>query len=195
MAPDNWVILHSRTVDYGETWTEPDIIGGYCGYPGTFYDGHQAHPDIEFGSQRLYMAFDNYPAPCTSTDRDVFLLVSETWGATWNAAVQLTTDVDDEHDPAIGAVKNHLDHPTAVVAWTRYYNEWDDDVWVRYTQDGGVTWGVMGCIACAIPKERNVNLATSRSQGMIHAAYWARPTSTTPRPPSTPRTRGSGRIH
>ena len=171
-AVDNWVILHSRTLDYGATWTVADIIGGYCGYPGEFYDGREAHPDIEFGSQRLYMAFDNYPAPCVSTDRDVLLLISEDFGASWGSAIELAATVDDEHHPAIAAVKNHIDEPTAAVAWTRYYQELDNDVWVRHTVDGGQTWSGSGCIACSTPEERFVNLAASPSEGLLHAAYW-----------------------
>jgi len=171
-AIDNWIFAFSRTTDYGATWVAPEIVGGYCGYPGEFYDGTEAHPDIEFGSDNLYIAFDNYSSSCTSTNRDIFLLTSENYGNSWGAAVQLTSDDDDEHDPAVGAVKNYTGTPTTVVAYTRFWNELDNDVWFTYTQDDGATWNYASCIACATVEEKYVNLATSHDQGMIHAAFW-----------------------
>jgi len=169
---DNWVFMHSRTLDYGDTWTEPEMVGIYCGYPDLFYDASEAHPDIEFGSGRLYIAFDNYSSSCTSTSRDVSVLISETFGSIWSSAIQLTSDVDDEHDPAIAAVKLYPDNRTVVVAYTRFWDEEDDDVWYRYTQDGGATWPSPLCIACSTVEERNVNLATSNNLGSIHAVFW-----------------------
>jgi hypothetical protein len=172
MAVDNWVFLTSRTTDLGETWAEPEITGGYCGYPDLFYDAHQAHPDIAYGSGRVYLAFDNYPSPCTTSERDIFVLMSENWGFSYGDAVQLTTSGDDEHDPAVGAFKNFTDMRTAVVAWTRYWGEMDDDIWRMSTQDGGETWAGSGCIACTTLEERNINLATSPALGMVYAAFW-----------------------
>lgn len=171
-AVDNWVFLHSRTLDYGDSWTTPEIVGGYCGFPDLFYDASNAHPDIEYGSHNLYIAFDNYPPPCTSPYRDIFLLTSPDWGASWGTALQLTFDNDDEHDPAVAAVKGCDPDTTVVVAYTRFWNELDDDVWYRYTQDNGATWSNAHCIACTNDEERNVNLVTSYYQGAIHAAFW-----------------------
>ncbi len=172
MAIDNWVILQSRTIDFGETWSDSEIIGGYCGYPGSFYDAHQAKPDLAFGSGRLYMAFDNYPSPCTTSERDIFVLVSQNFGYSWGDAVQLTNSGDDEFDPAVAAVKSYWENRTAVVAWTRFYGELDDDVWRKFTLDGGETWSINGCIACSIFEERNINLSSSPYQGMLYAAFW-----------------------
>jgi hypothetical protein len=172
LAVDNWVFLHSRTIDYGETWSNPEIVGGYCGYPDEFYDATNAFPDIGCGSANVHIAFDNYPSPCTTTTRDVYLLTSHDYGVTWDPAVELTSDVDDEYEPAVGAVNNDTVNPTTVVAYNRYYNEWDDDVWYGYTQDDGASWTLNRCIACATPEERDVNLVTSNGPGSIHAAFW-----------------------
>lgn len=172
LAVDNWVFLHSRTIDYGETWSIPEIVGGYCGYPGEFYDANNAFPDIGCGSANVHIAFDNYPSPCTTTTRDVYLLTSHNFGVTWDPAVELTSDVDDEYEPAVGAVKGDTANPTTVVAYTRYYNEWDHDVWFGHTQDDGANWVLNRCIACATPEEQDVNLVTSNGPGLIHAVFW-----------------------
>ncbi len=172
LAPDNWVILKTQTVDYGESWLESEIVAGYCGTPGSFYDGHQAHPDVACGSGLVYLAFDNYPYPCMTYERDIYMLISDNWGSTWGDAIQLTTSDDDEHGPAVAAVKYNNDDPTAVVAWSRYYNELDDDVWKIVTVDGGETWSINSCIACSTEEERSVNLDSSPNQGMLYAAFW-----------------------
>ena len=172
MAVDNWVFLHTRTLDWGESWETPEIVGGYCGYPGEFYDATDARPDIEYGSNNVYIAFDNYPSPCTTPQRDIFILTSENYGATWDTGVQLTSYDDDEHDPAVAAIKHYTTAPTTIVAYTRHWSELDDDVWVRYTQDDGANWYSGGCIACSTMEERNINLVTSNYEGAIHGAFW-----------------------
>lgn len=172
MAVDNWVFEHARTTDYGDTWTTPEIVGGYCGYPGEFYDATHARPDIEYGSGNLHIAFDNYPSPCTSAQRDIFLLTSHNFGGSWDPVVALTTHSNDEHDPAVAAVKSYPDNITTVVAYTRDYYDMDDDVWFTYSQDDGATWDSPSCIACSTPQERNINLVTSNDTGYIHGAFW-----------------------
>ncbi|MBD3237552.1 MAG: hypothetical protein GF330_12670 [Candidatus Eisenbacteria bacterium] len=172
MGVDNWVLLHTRTRDYGASWEATDAIAGYCGYPGEFYDATYAHPDIAFGSGNLHVAFDNYPSPCSTTSRDIFFMTSTDYGASWGTADQLTSDPDDEHDPAIGAVKNSAAVPTVVVAYTRFWDELDEDVWYRATQDG-ILWSGARCISCTTEWEKMVNLVTSRSEGMVHAGFWS----------------------
>ncbi|RPJ44036.1 MAG: hypothetical protein EHM19_07455, partial [Candidatus Latescibacterota bacterium] len=140
MGVDNWVLRFSRSLDYGNSWQTPATLAGYCGYPDEFYDGNEAFPDIDYGSRCLYAAFDNYPSPCTSTDRDVYAMKSSDYGATWASAIRLTSEADDEHGPRVGAVKNYLDERTAVVAYTRYWNGLDDDVMYHGTENGGTSW-------------------------------------------------------
>ncbi len=172
LGVDNWVIEFTRTTDYGATWATPTIVGGYCGYPGEFYDATVARPDIEFGSGNLHIAFDNYPSPCTESQRNIYLLTSHNYGGTWDPVVEIAAHSNDEHDPAAAAVKSYPENTTMVVAYTRNYYDMDDDVWFAFTQDDGATWDTNNCIACATPEERNVNLATSDHTGYIHAAYW-----------------------
>jgi FlgD Ig-like domain len=172
MAIDNWVFLTSRTTDYGATWETPGIVGGYCGYPGEFYSGVYAHPDLAFGSDNLYLAFDNFPGPCTLADRDIFLLTSEDYGNSWNTAVQLTTSTHDEFAPTVGAVKNYTEQPTAVVAFSRTWDGIDKDIWKVYSQDDGATWSSPSCIQCTDDNETYPVLITSENQGYIHAVWW-----------------------
>ncbi len=175
LGVDNWTLATSRTIDFGETWTTVQTIEGYCGFPGNFYDGLEAKPDIDFGSGYLYVAFDNYPAPCSSTDRDIFILTSTDFGSTWSEKVQVSTSYnDDEYSPAIGAMRGDLSNPAAAVAWTRNFGGSDHDVWYNSTQDGGVSWDGVDCIACSVEEEGGVNLASSTVTGMIHAAFWDR---------------------
>jgi uncharacterized repeat protein (TIGR01451 family) len=171
-AVDNWILRFSKSTDFGTTWQTPFSIGGYCGYPDEFYNAAYAYPDIDFGSQTLYAAFDNYTSACTSTNRDVFALYSTDYGTSWSSAVPLTADIDDENDPAVAAVKNHNANPTAVVAYSRNYDKLDHDVWYAYTQDRGVTWDANNCLSCVVGVDEFLpDLATSADQGLIHGAY------------------------
>jgi hypothetical protein len=171
-AVDNWVIMHSRTTNGGDSWVPPEIVAGYCGFPDEFYDASEAHPDIEYGSDNVHIAFDNYPPPCTITSRDIFMITSEDFGSTWVTGVRLSGDLDDEHDPAVASVKNYDANPTTVVAYTRFYDALDNDIWYAYTQNDGTTWDVSNCIACTTEEEKYVNLVTSYDHGAIHAAFW-----------------------
>jgi len=171
LGVDNWILETSRTIDAGESWTTAQTIGSYCGYPGNFYDGNQAHPDMDFGSGLLYIAFDNYASSCSSTARDIFVLTSSDFGGTWNEKVQVATSDDDEYDPAVTAARGQTSDHSAVVAWTRNYEGSDHDIWYRSTQDGGQTWGWIDCIACSLEEEGGVNLGASPQLGMIHAVF------------------------
>jgi hypothetical protein len=170
---DNWVLRFSRSLDYGATWQAPTTLTGYCGYPDEFYDGTEAYPDIDYGSRRLYVAFDNYSPPCTSTGRDVFAMQSADYGATWAAAIRLTSETDDEYGPRVGAVKNYLDEPTAVVAYTRFWHDVDNDIMYHGTEDGGASWSTHLCMSCTPDTEEIApDVEASFSQGRIHAAWW-----------------------
>ena len=171
-AVDNWVLRFSRSFDYGANWTTPTTIAGYCGYPDEFYNAAYAHPDIDYGSRNLYVAFDNYPPPCTTTSRDIFVMNSTDYGGSWSSAVRLTTSSDDEYDPAVAAVKSDTINKTAVVAYTRYYHSLDRDVCYAYTRNGGGTWFTNRWLAYTTDNEKSPDLTTSDYRGAIHAAYW-----------------------
>ena len=171
-AVDNWVLRFSRSFDYGGNWTDPVTVTGYCGYPDEFYNAQTAHPDIDYGSYNLYVAFDNYPPPCTTTTRDIFVMNSTNFGVSWSSAVRLTTSADDEYDPSVAAVKGYTTNKTAVVAYTRYYTSLHRDVRYAYTRNGGSTWSTNWCLACTADNEKSPDLTTSLNKGALHAAYW-----------------------
>jgi parallel beta-helix repeat protein len=171
-AVDNWIIRFSRSFDYGETWENPTNIVGYCGYPDEFYDATNAHPDIDFGSGVLYVAYDNFLPGCYDPYKDIYVLTSVNYGYTWSSVVRLTTSNDQEFDASLGAVKNYTSAPTAVITYTRYWASSDYDVWYVYTQDGGATWSSGSCIKCSYDNEHSSDVATSLSQGALHVAFW-----------------------
>ncbi|MFH1681989.1 MAG: hypothetical protein ABIH26_15275 [Candidatus Eisenbacteria bacterium] len=170
---DNWVLRFTRSLDYGATWETPTTLAGYCGYPDEFYDGGEAYPDIDYGSRYLYVAFDDYSAQCTSTNRDVFAMRSTDYGASWAGAIRLSSEADDEHGPRVGAIKNYLDERNAVVVYTRFWSGIDDDIMYHGTEDGGTTWSAHRCMSCTpVAEERSPDIETSFSEGRFHAAWW-----------------------
>jgi hypothetical protein len=170
---DNWVLLHTRTLDEGDTWTTPETIASYCGTPGEFYNAAASRPDVDFGSNILYAVFNNYPAPCSTDMLDIYVLVNDNFGASWDdPPIQLTTSGDTEYDPTVAAIKEEATNKTALVAYGRYYLSMDEDVRYTYTQDGGETWSSSRCIACSTPNEAAPVLTSSHYQGAFHVAFW-----------------------
>jgi parallel beta-helix repeat protein len=171
---DNWVIEHSRSTDSGASWSSPAIIAGYCGYPDDFYNASNAHPDIDFGGGRLYVAFDNYQSACTVMRRDIYIMNSTNYGSSWNPAVQLTSNDDDEFGPTIAAAKHDFIDRTIVVAYTRYKSaDYNYDVYYAYTKNGGRYWTTNWYMTYTTDdNEKTPDLATSYEKGAIHLAYW-----------------------
>ena len=166
---DNWVIQFSRSFDYGDNWTVPVYIGGYCGYPDQYYNAINAYPDIDWGG-RLWVAYDNYESACTNTNRNIHVMNSENFGSTWSSPATVSYNNEDDFAPRIGAVKNYAGNDTAVVGHTRYDGV-DNDVRYARTPNGAVSW-FTGCILCTTGDEMYPDLETSYTRGTIHAAMW-----------------------
>ncbi|MBN2170609.1 MAG: hypothetical protein JW819_04710 [Candidatus Krumholzibacteriota bacterium] len=172
---DHWHLGFTRSTDYGVTWSPATELHEYCGPPGPYqYDGGAGHPDIDYGSGMLHVAYDDYAPACTVDSKEVYVRSSNDLGGSWSSYAQLTSDEDDEFDPAVGVVKGLPGAETVVVAYTRLWDGTDHDVWCSYSQDHGASWLVGGfCVACgSAQQERSPVLATSVDQGLFHLAYW-----------------------
>ncbi len=171
LGVEGWMVMHSRSTDYGVSWTSPlDLIDQYSTY---WSSGDLSPPDIAFGSGHLFLTYCNAVNPGTDDLREIFVSRSTDFGATWGAPVQLTSNDDADYEPAVAVVRDYPSAVTAVVAYTRYYDEEDLDVWHVYTQDGGDTWFSPYCLRCFVGQdERAPGLATSFSAGSVHAAVW-----------------------
>jgi uncharacterized repeat protein (TIGR01451 family) len=165
-----WSLRYCRSTDYGETWSSPSTIASYC----SGYNAANAEPDIDYGSEVLYVAYDDFPPGCTSTNRDIYVMTSTNDGVSWDTPVRITSYADDEYDPVVAAVNQGDTAQTAIVGYTWYYTGSDYNARTKYTQDGGSTWSTASaCLSCAVDdKEISVDLASSWNRGYIHACFW-----------------------
>ncbi len=168
---DNWVLRFSCSTDYGNNWQAPTTVHSYCGYPDQHYDGSRGKPDLDFGNNKLHLAFDDN-ATCVSTDRDVFVSVSDNFGNSWATPLSVTGTEDDEYDPAIAAAR--LSDPgTVVAAYTvESASEFTEDVNYSYSFDWGGTW-VKNLFLSAYSNvdEFSVDVAASKESGLIHFCF------------------------
>jgi len=165
-----WNLRFSRSIDYGETWSTPTMLLGYC----STYDATDAEPDIDYGSGVLYVTYDDYPPGCNGPNRDIYVMKSTDYGVSWNTPIRITTHADDEYDPVIAAVKGYTTDKTAVVGYTWEYQGTDNNVRTKYTTDGGASWSTTSaCLSCsASADEQSVELVSSKTKGIISACYW-----------------------
>ncbi|MCP4544937.1 MAG: hypothetical protein GY835_00570 [bacterium] len=170
----NWDLLFTRSLTYGQTWETATTLASYCGASGPWvYDGTATHPDIDYGSNMLYVAYDNYNPPCTVDSKEIYVISSSDLGGTWSSSTQLTSHSDDEFDPAICVTKSLPDSQRVVVAYSRLWQGADSDIWYNYTWDNGLSWRTNGeGLAISSYEESSPVLATSLDRGRVHVAYW-----------------------
>ncbi|MBD3162703.1 MAG: hypothetical protein GF328_11415 [Candidatus Latescibacteria bacterium] len=166
---EGWAVCVSRSMDYGASWDDPVIVGWYC--PG--WDASDAQPDIAYGSGALYVVYASPTIPCDDARREVFVTRSFDYGVDWETPVALTTSDDLESEPAVAVIHNDIEESVVLVAYSRFWDEEDYDIWYAYSQNHGAEWQVNRCLSCAVAEdERSPNLATSFSNGVIHTAFW-----------------------
>ncbi len=166
-----WHLMFSRTADYGLTWSTPVAIVDYWS-SGLVFDASESLPDIDFGSGRLYVTFENYSSS-TSTDQGVFILSSNDFGATWEPPFSLALENFSLYSPVVTSARGSNDHPVVVVACSMEYSVLDHDIIYSYSEDGGVNWSGWFYITSSSSMEKNVVLAASPTQGMVHLAFWS----------------------
>jgi hypothetical protein len=170
LGPDSWLLEHSRSLDFGATWTMPlpDLLDYYC----QTSDARDFHPDLDFGSHNLFVVYTNASFPCSENLQEIFVIRSTDFGDTFESPVQLTSNSVKDFLPAVAAVKSETIDKTVVVAYTHDYLGLDLDVWYDYSHDGGLTWTPFDCLSCFVAvDELAPDLQTSFSQGLIHAAF------------------------
>ena len=166
---DAWELSFARSSNYGDNWASPIMLHLYEEWP--FYDGHSAHPDIDYGSDNLFVAFDDYDF--NDDERDVYTMNSSDFGVTWNSPVKVADDdARDEYDPSVAVVKwLSADTTTVLITYTRYYSNTDNDIFYAYSQDGGATWIKNWILEYSGANDLFSDVETSYGEGLIHAVY------------------------
>jgi hypothetical protein len=169
LKQDAYQLTFLRSINYGDTFVNPTMLHLYQDWP--FYDAHAAHPDIDYGSNNLYVAFDDYDF--NDNERDVYVISSLDYGVTWGSAVKVAdSDLKDEYDPSIAAVKDLTTGKTVLVTYTRKYTSTDNDILYAYSQDGGITWNKYHSLDSSFDNSTLSDVVTSNYQGVFHAIYW-----------------------
>ncbi len=163
---DGWVIHDLRTTDAGESWEGGGFLLAYR----TTYEGENGHPDLDYGSRSLYLAFDS-DEDVPAGHLNIWFTVSDDYGVNWRPNVQLTTSTNLEYGPEIAVVKNYSSAPTAVLAYTRDYEGQDVDAMYIYTQDDGATWSSPDALSSGYNDESGVNVAAGADPSYIYAVY------------------------
>jgi hypothetical protein len=165
---DAYQLSFSRSTNYGDNFTNPIMLHLYQQWP--FYDGHTAHPDIDYGSNNLFVAFDDYDM--YDNERDVYVMNSINFGVSWSSAVKVADiDYNDEYDPSVAAVKDLGSDKTVLITYTRMWSSTDNDILYAYSQDGGATWHKYYVLDNSFDNDTLSDLGTSYSQGKIHVVY------------------------
>jgi hypothetical protein len=166
---DAWELSFARSSNYGDNWAAPIMLYLYEEWP--FYDGRSAHPDIDYGSDNLFVAFDDYDF--NDNERDVYTMNSSDFGVTWNSPVKVADDdARDEYDPSVAVVKWLSKYTTTIlISYTRMYSVSDNDIFYAYSQDGGATWIKNGILEYSGANDLFSDVETSYGEGLIHAVY------------------------
>ena len=169
LKQDAYQLTFLRSINYGDTFVNPTMLHQYQDWP--FYDAHAAHPDIDYGSNNLYVTFDDYDF--NDNERDVYVISSLNYGVTWGSAVKVAdSDLKDEYDPSIAAVKGLTTGKTVLVAYTRKYSSTNNDILYAYSQDGGTTWNKYHSLDSSLDNTILSDVVTSNDQDVLHAIYW-----------------------
>jgi len=169
---EGWSYWQSRSLDFGATWTAPDpeFIGYYC--TSTAYADLDP-PSLAFGAGRLHLAYSSSSGPCHPEGKEIHVRRSDDFGSSWTASTRLTNNTAPDFAPAVAAVENDDDTPTAVVAFTRLYIGEDTDIQVATTADGGLTWAGPTTVSGLVGQDESHPAAVAGPpDGRIHLAYW-----------------------
>jgi len=151
---ESYEVLVSRTLDYGESWVAPTLLGVSLG---DLY----AHA-IDFGAAGLFSAC----APLAGS-AGIQVRRSTNLGGTWGPPTDLGHPAFVEMDPSV-AVSNR--GSTAVVSYIMDYGGGNTDIEAFVTTDAGQTWA-LSYLPYTPELEFLANLTVDPLTGAIHAVY------------------------
>ncbi len=168
---DLWQLSFIRSVDYGATWGSIQILNFYENFD-PYYDGRYAHPDIGYGSNNLFVVYDDYDYSEDDDERDVFVRYSSDFGATWSGEQKVAdNEFNHECDPSVAVVKGLSSEKTILITYTSVYSMTDNDIFYAYSQDGGMTWNKYCALDVSYSNDTLSDVTTSDNLGFIQVVY------------------------
>lgn len=124
--------------DNGVSWTAPTLINNY----GAIDANGDYSVDLAMLGERWFAVWKtNYSLDnVTNSDDDVVLAYSDDNGTTWSDPVYINDDAttDSTHDTRPQIAFNTNGH--GLVAWSGVYDGIDNDIYIKRTTNGGLTW-------------------------------------------------------
>jgi hypothetical protein len=162
-AIDYYAAMFTRSLDYGETYAEPQNITG-AAETSSFV----TRPDIAYGTAGLFVAFEKLGWSGSAWATQVWVARSTNYGSSWNTPVQLTTSDDGAWHPSVAAA---VGVSTVMVAYTLSVCD-QTDIFCAYSTNGGTSYAPSSPLPREWDNEKSVALTVSDSGGRYHAAWW-----------------------